>query len=309
MIRDREDNVLAELLRRAGPPPSIAADRTARVRLAARRAWEAQVEARSRRRRVIAAILAPALAASLFVVFGLPKREPVKPPTAIGRSLATGAAVYAGDAFDTGESGPAALQLDTGTSVRIDRRTTIRVRSNRRVELVQGAVYVDNGRETGRSIEIQTPFGTVQDIGTQFEVRLAGAGMRVRVRSGLVSVNDGRETASGGEGTEITAGEGPILRGRVPVYGPDWDWIAAVIPAFDIEGRPLKTFLEHLSREHGWTLRFASASVERAATETILHGSIEGLSAQDSLATVVPASGLRHVLRDGVLTIAASGKK
>jgi hypothetical protein len=122
-------------------------------------------------------------------------------------------------------------------------------------------------------------------------------------------VHDGPETASGGAGTEFTAGAGPIQRSRTPVYGPDWDWVAEAAPTFEIEGRTLAAFLEHVSRERGWTLRFSSASVERTAAETILHGSIEGLSVEDSLATVVPASGLLHALRDGVLTLSPVGTK
>ncbi|HEX2339568.1 MAG TPA: FecR family protein [Vicinamibacterales bacterium] len=309
MIRDKDDNALAELLRRVGPPPPIAADRTARVRRTVRGAWDAQLGARARRRRIFAAITVPALAAGLLVVFGVPKRGPVKPAEPVARVLSTDAPIYAGDVFDTGSSGPATLQLDTGTSLRADRHTSIRVHASRRVELLHGAVYVDNRGQAGRAIEIQTPFGTVHDVGTQFETRLIATRLRVRVRSGFVSVHDGPETASGGAGTEFTAGAGPIQRSRTPVYGPDWDWVAEAAPTFEIEGRTLAAFLEHVSRERGWTLRFSSASVERTAAETILHGSIEGLSVEDSLATVVPASGLLHALRDGVLTLSPVGTK
>ncbi len=309
MIQDKEDNVLAELLRLAGPPPAIAADRTARVRLAVQRAWDARREARERHRRLFAAIAVPAIAALLIVVVRLPWREPARPPGPVGRWLSTGAAISAGEMLETGPTLRTALLLDDGTAIRVDRLTTLRVHSGRDVELLEGAVYVDNGRDGGQSIEIRTSLGTVRDIGTQFEARLMDSRFRVRVRSGVVEVNDGRETASGGAGIEITAGAGPMLRGRAPVYGPEWDWIAEVAPGFDIEGRTLAAFLAHVSRDHGWTLGYASPLVERTAAETVLHGSVDGLSGEESLATVVPASGLRFTLRDGLLTLWASDPK
>jgi ferric-dicitrate binding protein FerR (iron transport regulator) len=209
--------------------------------------------------------------------------------------------------LETAPAGRAAVQLESGTALRLDRGTTLRVQSVQSVELVHGAVYVDNAGGSGRSIEIRTPHGTVRDIGTQFEARLIGSRLRVRVRSGLVEVSDGHGTMSGDAGTEITAGTGALLRARASVYGPDWDWIAEVAPAVDIEieGRPLAAFLTHVSREHGWTLRYASPIVERTAAETILHGSVEGLTGEQALATVVPASGLRYALQDGVLTLSS----
>ena len=309
MIQDKDDNALAELLRLAGPPPAIAADRTARVRLAVRRAFDARLEARTRHRRLMTAILVPAFAALMIVVLRFPSREPARPSVPVGRWLSTGAAINTGEMLETGPTLRTAVQLDDGTSIRVDRLTKLRVHSSRGFELLQGAVYVDNGGVERPSIEIRTSLGSVRDIGTQFEARLMDSRFRVRVRSGIVEVNDGRETVSGGAGVEFTTESGSILRGRAPVYGPDWDWIAEAAPAFDIEGRTLAAFLAHVSREHGWTLRYTSPLVERTAAETVLHGSIHGLSAEDSLSTVVPASGLRHTLRDGRLTVSGSGPR
>jgi ferric-dicitrate binding protein FerR (iron transport regulator) len=183
MIRDKDDNALAELLRLVGPPPPIAADRTARVRLAVQRAWENRVEARRKRRRQIVTFLVPALAALLIVVIRLPLREDAKPSGPVGRWLSTGTTINAGDLLETGPGQRTTVQLDSGTSLRVDRETRLRVVSTRGVELLHGAVYVDNGRDRGESIEIRTALGTVRDIGTQFEARLVDSRLRVRVRS------------------------------------------------------------------------------------------------------------------------------
>ena len=61
--------------------------------------------------------------------------------------------------------------------------------------------------------------------------------------------------------------------------------------------------LDHLSREQGWTVRYADASLARRATTIVLHGSVDGLSPQDSLGVAIAASGLAHRLDGGTLFV------
>lgn len=306
-----DDDALAELLRMAASAPAISADRSARVRNAVRRAWEAQVAVRKERRRLRFFIAGPALAAAAALTIAValwspsPRPSPAR-PGAVARSLLNGAVVGAGEVLQTGPSNRDALQLTGGASLRLDRVTRVRFQSERVVELLAGAAYVDRGHR-GPAIEIRTAFGAARDIGTQFEARVVSGRFRVRVRSGTVEMRTDRERAEAAAGNELTASlDGTISRSTVAVHGLEWDWTAAALPPFDIEGRSLDEFLRHVSREHGWTLRFSSADVERAALRTVLHGSIAGLTPDESLATVVPASGLRYRLRDGTLTLSGA---
>ena len=57
--------------------------------------------------------------------------------------------------------------------------------------------------------------------------------------------------------------------------GADWEWIEAVSPAFDVDGRPVYEFLGWVGRETGYSLEFASADAERLARASLLRGSVE----------------------------------
>jgi ferric-dicitrate binding protein FerR (iron transport regulator) len=174
-----------------------------------------------------------------------------------------------------------------------------------RLRLEAGAVYVDSGRGAGgpSSFEVQTPRGTVRETGTQFEVRLEPAALRVRVREGRVAVLGPGPTLDVASGTELRVGDGGARRRAVAVYGPEWAWVLGLAPAYEIEGRPLHGFLAWAAREAGWQLRYADAASQRRSESARLHGSIRGMSPDEAVTTVAPSTGLACRLHEGVLRV------
>ena len=174
--RDRElsypsdTEAVGELIRRAGPRAGADAILTAEDRLEAVRRWEAVV---ARRRRRLwtgrAAKVALALAAgAAFAVLGLrlfgvglgaPQVATVERVVggltagegAAVASLAAGDPVRRVSTLETGESGAAALRLDSGALVRLDRGTRLAFTSPRRLELDRGRVFVDTSSALDRS--------------------------------------------------------------------------------------------------------------------------------------------------------------
>jgi ferric-dicitrate binding protein FerR (iron transport regulator) len=208
----------------------------------------------------------------------------------------------AGDAFETGEGGRLSMRLSQGASLRFDRGSRARLISSRRVQLDAGAMYFDDDREL-EGLEIQTPLGVVKDIGTQFEVRLTADFLRVRVRSGVVEVREKGDVVVAHAGTELTIGpSGRSTRSVLP-YGPEWDWATTLAAPYDTNGQRLSRFLEHLSREHGWTLSYVSDALERQAGAIVLHGSLGHLQATDALDAALSASGLTYRLDRGRLVV------
>jgi ferric-dicitrate binding protein FerR (iron transport regulator) len=199
------------------------------------------------------------------------------------------------------------VRFTTGASVRFDRASRARLVSAGRIELDAGATYVDSGTASPR-LEIVTPFGVVRNVGTQFEVRLSEASLRVRVRSGIVEVHRGADVASARPGTELTLGPGLATSRTAVPYGEDWAWVERLAPVFEIEGRSLAAFLEHVCREQGWTLAYADPRLARDASGIMLHGSTAGLQPSDALAVVMKTSGLTHKVADGELTVARSDR-
>jgi ferric-dicitrate binding protein FerR (iron transport regulator) len=83
--------------------------------------------------------------------------------------------------------------LIDGTAISFDRATLAVFENAQHVTLERGAAYIDSGRAAGAesALRVETAFGAVRHLGTRFEVRVAAASMRVRVREGLVAVARG----------------------------------------------------------------------------------------------------------------------
>jgi ferric-dicitrate binding protein FerR (iron transport regulator) len=221
-------------------------------------------------------------------------------------AVAAGSTLAANEEIETGLTGRLAFRLTGGASVRVDRGSRVRLASATALDLAGGAVYIDSG-PGGASLEVRTPLGLVKDVGTQFETRLESGGLRVRVRSGLVELHRGATIASTRPGWETRVGATGTATRAVPTFGPDWEWVAALAPGFDVDRRPLAAYLEYLCREHGWTLAYADTRLARDASGILVHGSVAGLTPTDALSVVLSTSGLTFRLDGGHLVVSRAG--
>ena len=309
-----DDDEVGRLVRLAGASGTIAPldeARFARVRTAVHGAWRDEYVVRTRRRRLTLGVL---LAAAASLVFAFAIRGPIRtpPPVLVAHidqangspaSFTAGGAVMSGSTVTT-SVGTLAMTLTSGVHLRLDASSTARVDSATDVALERGAVYVDSAgahpTQPGASpISIHTPAGLVRDIGTRFEVRLAGAGIRIRVRDGQVRVTDanGVDARAGAGGELFSKPGGSIDRRPIAATGSEWAWAERAAPPFSVEGKTLGAFLDWVSREGAWTVTFADRRVSEAARATVLHGRadlLKGLTPAEALDVVLPACGLRH---------------
>lgn len=324
-----DDDHIGPLLRLAGPREAVPADRMRRVKVAVRAEWRQQTRTRSRRITIGWSLGAVAAAALVLVGVRLAVRDDpaVQSPRHDLATIETlsgavrlisssergaeptlfqiGDRIREGDGVDTTSGGLAALRLVNGASVRMDRGTRLRLMSDATMVLDEGAIYIDSGDSRGaRSLEVRTKLGVVRDIGTRFAVRLNGSALTVRVRDGVIRLSQSRQSHDARPGDELTLdGSGSIVRRTMPVYGADWAWALALARPFDLEGRSLRDFLDWIAGENGWQLRYADAAVQEKALKTILHGSIQGLTPDEALSAVLPASGVAYRLEDGLLRV------
>ena len=267
-----------------GPIAPLDEDRLARVRTTVHSAWRDELIARqSKTRRWLTVGVLFAAAASVAVAFALwgPTRTPAPVPVPVlvahidqvtGRATGSPApyvSVGAGDAVMSGSTvttsaGTLAMTLTSGVHLRLDAASSARLDSATDVWLERGAVYVDSaGAHSTQPISIHTPGGAlVRDIGTQFEVRLAGDGLRIRVRDGEVLV-----TYANGVNARVGAGEELFSRPD----GSDRS-ISPAAPPFSLDRKTLGAFLDWVSREGAWTVTFADRRFSGAARATVLHG-------------------------------------
>jgi len=308
-----------ELLRLAGPRPAVPREREERVRTAVRAHWRTRVNGRRPPR--LAWLAVPlAVAALIALVILLPQRRPA-PPVLLGAievvtgpvlvettaGIATavvGMGLAEGAALGTGADGRVALRLGT-VSVRIDSASRVVLASSTRLALEDGAIYLDADSPTARGgLTVGTPVADVLEIGTQFEVRLLGDRLRVRVREGAVVLRRGEPLRTVDAGEQVLlARDGTMEVGRVARTDPGWSWVLAVAPPFRLEGSSAAEFLRWSARETGLALRWASPEVAAAAESIVLHGDATGVPPDRALAVVLPTCGLAHRVGDGTLLV------
>ena len=326
--RPPEDDSIARLLEQAGPRPIPPEERAGRVRETVRAHWRTEVGAAPRRRTPIwvAAFLAVAAAVVAAVTWGLwshgQRPSVAEAPIAVllksegsirlvdaaqvhddGAPPRIGDALQAGSTIESGADGRAALSLADGTSLRIDSGTRVRLLSGPTLDLEQGAIYLDSGRGQNRRafLEVRTKWGVVRDIGTQFEVRLTDDAVWLSVREGLATLARSGRSFAAPAGTRLVAGATGVESRALE--GPDWSWVLAMAPSFQMEGRTLADYLDWLSRETGWRVEFADPAIARESSTIVLHGSVAGIRPDETPAAVLPTCGLQHRLSDGTLHI------
>jgi len=307
-----DPELIGYLLRLADPGPELPPDGESRIRNAVFGVWQHTVRARARRRRAIIAA-ATAVAASIVAVLFFPPTSttPAIHARPVARvELVRGAVddslrqnpIVAGTTLRTGATGRAALRLLGGQSLRLDTNTAVRMLSAQLVDLQRGAIYVDSGGRHVLPVEVQTRFGTVREIGTQFEVR-AEDGLAVVVREGSVGVSTPVEHF------HIPAGYAAMVRAagthNLRMLGAsDASWSSTITPPFPIEGCTVADLLAWCSRETSLTIRYRDAETEQIARTTRLHGApINDAHPEDAAATILPTAGLAAQRRGDALIV------
>jgi ferric-dicitrate binding protein FerR (iron transport regulator) len=222
----------------------------------------------------------------------IPARAVVASLEVAGAPSGGGSPVLAGASLETNQAS-VVLRLSGGASVRLAEATRVRVVSESQLRLDRGKVYVVTGA-AGVPLRVQTRWGVVRDVGTEFEVRVTEDDLRLRVRTGMVELTAGH-AATGEEridaGTELIVSASGVERREISLDGPEWSWALGTAPAFDIEGKSLSEFLVWAAREKKLGLRFTPGSLEAKASKTILHGSIAKMTPEEALRAVLPTTG------------------
>lgn len=294
------DRDIARLIRHAGARVAPSAERTERVRAAARTALRDEVRARRQRRFWIGGTVLAAAAGVVFALaVGTGGPAPVAPAPVVGTMA--GRSVVAGETIDVIAGATATIALDGGGELRLAAATRVVVRDRQTIALDRGTIYLDSHGATPGAFTVITAAGTIRDIGTRFEVRASGADARVRVREGAVQLERGNAIHRASAGAELSViGERIETRAIAP-FDPEWDWATKAAPVFRIEGVTLASFLDWAAREGGYTID--RAGIPDQVRATVLHGSVDGLSVSDALTNVLPTCGLTATIVGGRVTI------
>lgn len=304
------------------------------VRQAVHAEWLAVVAQRRQRRRVMAYGIAASVAvAAIGLVVGLRFMSAASASIATvtrvegalqvdrthdgtWRSVTVGDRLTGGDLLRTGQDARAALTLASGVSVRMDAGSSIQLAATDRVVLDQGALYVDTrpvGAPTSgaaaepvaaQSLVVETSYGSVRHLGTQYQVRTAQGAMEIGVREGRVEVMNTSGTHQGVAGELLVIrSEGSVSRSAISAHDPSWHWVQRVAPPFDIDRQPLTDFLGWIERETGKQVVYATPQVRQGAAQMILRGSVDNLTPEQALAAVLATTSFRHTEDAGTIRI------
>lgn len=304
------DEPLEQLLRHADPRATPDAVDTAAVRSAVRAEWQQVTGKRHKRRQVAGFALA---ATVLLVVFSSFNAFRFTAPDVVEvaviqksfgsisfvgeRSMLTPASaltrVLSGQTIVTSDDAGIALAWGTGGSLRIDANTEVEFTGDDNIYLHSGQIYFDSqlsslvaGIDAAGSPQliIETQYGSVSHIGTQYMASIDGGSLAVSVREGEVAVDDRARTHTAASGQQLLfeGGRQPV-RLSVNAYGGDWDWVANTAPPVDVDGKTIDEFLNWAGRELGYEVVYVTREIEQLAKTNLLRGTVN----------VNPAAALR----------------
>ena len=329
-----DDESLASLMKLAGERAEIPLAVESRVYHRVQQEWKSASEEpsadtvyeevhktwrRDARRGWILRWLLPAGAAASTVLAVMLLSQPA-PPAAevagtISRVLSTGtlqskypegSSIYAGEVVSTGPGEGVSLLLARNESLRIGENTGIRVDAAGQFTLLGGRVYADTGQFIYRDggLKIETGFGRVTDVGTQFSVTATDSTLDVAVREGRVNVQNASEQFAARMGERLTLVQGGSATiTELDTHDDYWNWITGLTPAFDMTNKSLLDFLKWAARETGRELQFESDESRMFAMRTDVHGSVEGLTPDEALEAILATTSVRYQIADDKIVI------
>jgi len=310
---------LETLIRRAGRRDTVPSQARARVRAAVHHEWKRSLRLSWWRRSaawsaVAAAVLVCTLMAHRWMA---PVANPViatvtftrgsgvtlhEPHHTTKTTATTTSSVVATSIIETDAESRLGLQLSDGRQIRLDHATKITISSNALVSLDYGSVFIDSGPATG-PFAVVTKRGTVTDIGTQFEVASATASLRVRVRTGRISLDHQGTINEADAGVELSlTADGDITRRDLAIDDPVWNWAMTSPTPYVLTGMTLRAFLDRICDESDFELHLP-AELMTAATTIHLHGTLPEATPNQALEIVLPTCGLRSTISGKRLTI------
>jgi hypothetical protein len=316
---ERLDHYLGKALQN----PALSSEALARIQAAVRQEWETvhRTERRGRSRVKLWASLAAAVGSIALLLawvmrpaptpalFGSVSRIENGPalldsPTVQHRALRAGDVLRSGDELTA--HGVGLISLPLGGNLRVSADTVIQVLGQSDVELLRGMIYVDHPPTAAASsqLRVHTRAGTIEHVGTAFEVFSNEQIVRLRVREGRVRLRNTGHDVMASAGMELVAtADGHVSSGPWPLNGDSWRWVASLAPSYEIEGKALLAFLEFESRELGYQLVFADTHSREVAERTILHGTVRGREPLDAVASVLATTSLSYSIHGNTLQV------
>ncbi len=318
---EKETDLVESLLQRAGRRIEPPEEAYRQVHAAASAAFREKISRRRDRMWLVSAGAAAVLVLAVTLMMRWTPPSAQQGELARAERLVGGVEVATGDVWRplaearvrlsagmkirTLDDGRGAFTLAGGESLRLNSGTEIMLDGPGRIYFTRGAIYVDSGaRPATQRVEVVTPVGTARDLGTQFELQVTDAALRLRVREGSVSIDRGGQSHTGGAGDQIMIDLlGGVSRDQIAPDSDAWQWAESIAPAPDMDGKPAAELIAWVARETGRQLRYTSEIAEQRAATVILHGNIRHLAPLAALEAMLATTDLEYALRGDTMEI------
>ena len=317
--QDQDDiNGVETLLRAAGrravPPAAL----TAAVYQQTRLVWRGQVRRRKWVRRSLA------VAASLMLMFvavrGVVGQIPGMAVATVDKGQYTlvrrsywhaltapaSGYLFKGDTLLGGAAGVLLRGFD-GAELRLDRDSRLIMASATAVQLQEGRLFVQSNTSRARALRVQTDFGTVEHLGTQFLVSKQSGALQVAVRDGRVALRYAAHESielQGGQAAKVDP-KGHLGRWELPALDNSWDWADVLAGPLRIDGLSLHTVVAQIAQRSGLTLSYADAAAAAEAQRMMLHGQPLVLPLRSALAAILVTTSLSGTVEGRQIVVAA----
>jgi ferric-dicitrate binding protein FerR (iron transport regulator) len=163
------------------------------------------------------------------------------------------------------------------------------------ISVEHGRVYIDAPTNALVPLLVKTSLGTVNHLGTQYQVQVTKNRLTISVREGRVAVVGGYGKAQlAANESAVYTEQGEIARTAVASQDASWLWAMQAAPTYAIDNRSLASFLDWVARETGRTVAYATPQARVQAEQLILRGSVEKLSPDQALQAVLATTQFVH---------------
>jgi ferric-dicitrate binding protein FerR (iron transport regulator) len=326
--------MIGKLIAAAGPGETADAEAKQRVYDAVQARWHETVQARTRQeterhnrfRRFRIYGLAASLAIAAVTVYWL---QGFAPEDAGGTAIAElarvegsaerlrdgeivrlasqDAGIRAGDELRTGADGKLSIAIGDNLSLRVNVDSNLVLTAVDEIQLLAGTIYIDSGADAvSSSLEVTTPFGTVEHVGTQYEVHVDMPGLRVRVREGAIAYMGEAGVVMGAAGQQLDIDAAGIR--SIAEIAPDdnaWAWVTDLAALPFARDHRVAEVLAWVARERGLVLVYEDEILaERLADDNFRGQDLSGYSPADVLEVIdLGATEFRYEITNGQLVV------
>ncbi|MEQ9450237.1 MAG: FecR family protein [Pseudomonadales bacterium] len=304
---DRNNDLIGRLLNYSGALPKDNEETKQAAKARLERVWLESVAQQRALQRQSRLVRFAAAAIVVMAVVGLVRNVTLQPePVALativqqtgvnftgGDDSAT--SVFADELVRTAHQGTLTLMLNNGTVILLDDSTTLTLQGPEQISLLGGRVYVDSpGMDS--NVIIDTSWGTVRDIGTQFELDVNAHRMQAALREGSIQMSlfgsaepivagaaDGR-----GDVVRVDAATMQVSKDTRPTTSPKWDWTRSMVPAFPAGRHSFAAVIAWVARQTGREVSYSRHILETEAQNEIVDWpSIAATGAEATVAQLV----------------------